>query len=508
MDELMPLSQAALSRLPREIRVPCYDRAHLTPGIVHIGVGNFHRAHQAWYLHRLFEMGQDRDWAIIGAGVRAHDAIQREKLAAQDHLYTLICLDPLGRSAEVVGSMIDFLEIEPENGPLIAAMADPRIRIVSLTITEGGYYRDPVTGGFDTGHPDVIHDALNPDRPRTAFGAMVAALRLRRDAGAGPFSGLCCDNLRGNGDILRQCVVGLARMSDPQLADWIEAECSFPDTMVDCIVPATGLRELALARDFGIADTVPVTHEPFRQWVIEDDFCAGRPDWDRAGAIFTEDVHGFEAMKIRLLNAGHQVLANPGELLSIPTIADCMAHPSLRAHFEAVLALEIAPHVEAVEGMTPAGYLELITARFANSEIRDTTRRVAFDGSSRHPGFVLPVIREALAAGGPIERLALVEALWARMCFGKREDGTEIEPNDPFWPDLVTAAQVARKRPLAWLEQTQYYGDLALEPRFAEAFSRWLLLIWHEGTEAALRMAASQEDRRIPRSVPGTTPTV
>ncbi|MGY6707174.1 MAG: mannitol dehydrogenase family protein [Rhizobiaceae bacterium] len=490
MDELIALSEAALTRLPSSIRTPRYDRSGLTPGIVHIGVGNFHRAHQAWYLHRLFEQGVDKDWAIIGAGVRAHDGVQREKLAAQDNLYTLISLDPLGRSAEVVGSIIDFVEIAPDNGPLIAAMADPRIRIVSLTITEGGYFRDPATGCFDTAHPEIVHDARNPDRPRTAFGAIVAALRLRRDTGAGPFSGLCCDNLQGNGAILRQCVTELARLSDPELADWIDAKCTFPDTMVDCIVPSTGPRELELARDFGVCDVVPVTHEPFRQWVIEDDFCAGRPDWDKAGATFTQSVHGFEAMKIRLLNAGHQVLANPGELLSISTIADCMAHQYLRAHFEAVLADEIAPHVQAVEGMAPARYLQLITSRFSNPEIRDTTRRVAFDGSSRHAGFVLPVIREALAVDGPIERLALVEALWARMCFGRREDGTEIEPNDPFWPSLVTAAQEARERPLAWLEQSQYYGDLAHHPRFAEAFSRWLRLIWHEGTAATLRLSA------------------
>jgi len=493
MDELIPLSEANLSRLPQKVRVPRYDRSELTPGIVHIGVGNFHRAHQAWYLHRLFEMGADRDWAIIGAGVRAHDARQREKLAAQDHLYTLISLDPRGSSAEVVGSIIDYVEIAPQNGPLIAAMADPRVRIVSLTITEGGYYRDPATGRFDAAHPDIIHDAQNPERPRTAFGAMVAALRSRRDTGAGPFSGLCCDNLRGNGTILRECVVELAKLSDPDLASWIDAECSFPDTMVDCIVPATGPRELALVHDFGLDDAVPVTHEPFRQWVIADDFCAGRPDWDKAGATFTDDVHGFEAMKIRLLNAGHQVLANPGELLSIPTIADCMAHQDLRAHFEAVLAHEIAPHVQAVEGMTPVRYLEQIADRFSNSRILDTTRRVAFDGSSRHTGFVLPVIRDALAGGASIERLALVEAFWARMCFGVREDGTAIEPNDPFWPDLTAAAREARERPLAWLEQSQYYGDLALQPRFADAFSRWLRLIWREGTEAALRLSAGPD---------------
>ncbi|MCB1409903.1 MAG: mannitol dehydrogenase family protein, partial [Rhodobacteraceae bacterium] len=200
---------------------------------------------------------------------------------------------------------------------LIRQMADPAIRIVSLTVTEGGYYIDPANGSFDAAHPDIAHDAVNPATPRTAFGAMIAALKLRRDAGQGAFTCQSCDNLQGNGRVLKQTILGLARLSDPVLADWIAANSAFPNSMVDCIVPATGPAELALAQGFGIDDQVPVTHENFRQWVIEDDFCAGRPDWDRVGATFTADVHDYEAMKIRILNAGHQVIANPGEVLSV-----------------------------------------------------------------------------------------------------------------------------------------------------------------------------------------------
>ena len=339
-------------------------------------------------------------------------------------------------------------------------------------------------------HPDLAHDAAPPDAPRTAFGAMVAALKLRRDAGHGPFTGLCCDNLRGNGAILRQTVVGLARLSDPALADWIEAQASFPNSMVDSIVPATGPAELELVRELGIDDKAPVTHENFRQWVIEDDFCAGRPDWDRAGATFTDDVHAYEMMKIRILNAGHQVLANAGELLSVPTIADCMAHPAIAALFRKVQTEEILPQVEAVPGMTPTAYLELIERRFANPAIRDTTRRVAFDGSSRHSGFLLPILRERLADGTGVSGLALVEALWARMCAGTREDGSAIEANDPNWDALTEAAKAARDRPRAWLEQGTLYGDLAGAAGFADAFEGWLALIWREGTEAALRRYA------------------
>ena len=487
MDELMKLSNATLPNLPAGVQRPTYDRSALTPGIVHIGLGNFHRGHQAWYLHRLMQQGLAHDWAIVGAGVRDNDEAQRKRLAAQDYLTTLIELDPKGRSAEVVGSMIDFVPVADGNGPLIAQMADPAIRIVSLTVTEGGYYIDPVTKGFDAAHPDIQHDAAHPDQPKTAFGAMVAALKQRRAAGTGPFTGQSCDNLQGNGAILRQTVVSLARLSDPDLADWIDAECTFPNSMVDCIVPATGPKELALAKTFGIEDAAPVTHENFRQWVIEDDFCAGRPDWDKAGATFTADVHSYEAMKIRILNGGHQIVANPGEILSVDFISGCMAHPLIHAYFSKVALTEIAPHVHPVPGMTPLAYVDLIDSRFSNPEIVDTVRRVAFDGSSRHTGFILPVLREALAAGTPTSGLALSQALWARMCAGTREDGSEIAANDPMWDDLTTAAMAAKDDPQQWLAQKALYGDLADNAAFATAFGDWLTMLWRDGTEKTIQ---------------------
>ncbi|GKY86574.1 mannitol dehydrogenase family protein [Sinisalibacter aestuarii] len=481
------LSNATLASLPDEVKRPSYDRSKLRPGIVHIGLGNFHRAHQSWYLHRLMEQGLAQDWAIVGAGVRPFDEEQRLKMAAQDYLTTLIELDPTGSSAEVVGSMIDYVPVEEGSGPLIARMTEPDIRIVALTVTEGGYYVDPATKGFDATHPDIVHDAAHPDRPKTAFGAMVAALRLRRDRGVGPFTGQCCDNLQSNGDVLRQTIVSLARLSDPELADWIDANCTFPNAMVDCIVPATGPKEIALALGFGIDDAVPVTHENFRQWVIEDEFCQGRPDWDKAGAQFSDNVHGYEAQKIRILNAGHQVIVNAAELLHIETIAEIMAHETIHAFFRKVELEEIVPHVVPVPGMTPGQYVDLIDRRFANPAIVDTTRRVAFDGSSRHPGFVLPTVRDGLRAGTSVEGLALVEALWARMCEGTREDGTRIAPNDPFWSDLTAVAGAAKADPRAWLEMRHNYGALADEPRFADAFGRWLRMIWEDGVEAALR---------------------
>ncbi len=481
------LSNATLSKLPDGVDRPRYDRSKLTPGIVHIGLGNFHRGHQAWYLHRLMQQGLAHDWAIIGAGVRPYDAKMREKFLAQDCLTTLIELDPHGTAAEVIGSMIDYLPVEPGNGPLIEAMINPAIRIVSLTITEGGYFVDPVTGGFDADHPDIRRDAEDLSAPITAFGAIVTALAARREAGFGPMTLQSCDNLQNNGSILRQTVVSLARLVDAALADWIDENCSFPNSMVDCIVPATGPDELALAHALGIEDAVPVTHENYRQWVIEDDFCAGRPEWEKSGATISDQVHDYEAMKIRILNGGHQIVANAGELLGCEMIADCMADPEILGFFRKVQKDEIAPYVHKVPDISTSDYIALIERRFANPEIKDTTRRVAFDGSSRHTGFILPILRDAITAGGSVEGLALAEALWARMCAGTREDGSAIDANDPHWDDLHSAAGAARSRPAAWLEQSHFYGDLVDNPDFSGAFDRWLVQIWRDGCRETLR---------------------
>lgn len=482
----MKLSTTTLDRMPETVLRPTYDRSALSPGILHIGVGNFHRAHQSWYLHRLMQQGLAQDWAIIGAGVRPYDTAMRDKLLAQDCLTTLIELDPQSSAAEVVGSMIDYLPVEEGNGKLIARMAAPDIRIVSMTVTEGGYYLDAATGGFDAAHPDIVHDSQNPDRPKTAFGAIVATLRARRDAGVGPFTGLSCDNLQGNGDTFRRTVVSLARMSDPELADWIDQTCSFPNSMVDCIVPATGPKELALVCEFGIEDAAPVTHENYRQWVIEDSFCAGRPPWEKVGATFSDKVHDYEVMKIRILNAGHQIIAAPAEVLGVETIAECMQHPAIGQLFLKIARTEIVPHVKPVPDMTPEAYIDLIFERFSNPRIVDTTRRVAFDGSTRHPGFLLPTIRNALTRGTPLDGLALVEAAWARMCAGTREDGSEIAPNDSQWDMLNARAHAARADPITWLKMTAIYGDIAQEDCFSEAFANWLSVIWEGGIEAAV----------------------
>lgn len=468
-------------------QLPAYDRSKLTPGIVHIGLGNFHRAHMAVYLDDLFARGLGHDWAILGAGVREGDARMRDALRAQDCLSTVIELDPRGRSARRIGSMIDFLPVEPDNAALIAAMVRPEIRIVSLTVTEGGYFIDPATGRFDPRAPEIAADGEQPDRPGTAFGAIVAALKARRAAGVPPFTVMSCDNLPGNGAVTRAAVSGTARLSDPMLADWIEAHVAFPNGMVDRITPATGPREREMAHAFGLDDPVPVTCEPFRQWVVEDNFPAGRPPLEEVGVTFTPHVHAFEMMKIRILNGGHATIAYPGGLMGIEYVHQAMAHPLIRGFLDKVETEEIIPYVPPVPDTDIAAYYRQIVERFSNPEVADTERRLCLDGSNRQPKFIIPSIRDALAAGGSVEGLALVSALWCRYCHGTTDSGAHIPPNDPNWSHLQAQSQAAREAPVIWLQMKPIYGELNRDHRFVAAFTRALNALWAKGTEAVLR---------------------
>ena len=467
--------------------LPAYDRTKLTPGIVHIGLGNFHRAHMAVYLDDLFALGCDHDWAILGAGVRAPDARMRDAMKGQDCLSTIIELDPSERSARRVGSMIDFLPVEADNASLIAAMTKPEIRIVSLTVTEGGYYVDS-TGKFDPASPDIAKDGANPANPATAFGAIVAALKARKAAGIIPFTVMSCDNLPGNGHVCEAAVVGTARLSDPALADWIMANVAFPNGMVDRITPATGPREKAMAAEFGLADDpVPVTCEPFRQWVLEDNFPAGRPALEKVGVTFTSEVHAFETMKIRILNGGHAIIAYPGGLKGIEHVHEDMADPTIRAFLDAIETREILPIVPPVPGMDLNDYKALIISRFSNPEVMDQVRRLCLDGSNRQPKFIVTSIRDVLKAGGKAEGLTLLSALWCRYCYGTTEAGVVIEPNDPNWDVLMATAKAAKSNPAAWIRMEAIYGDLALNAGFVATFTEALNFIWANGVEAAMQ---------------------
>ncbi len=480
------LKTSDLGKLPETVATPRYDRAALRPGIVHIGCGNFHRAHQAVYLDDLFALGEGHDFALVGAGVREGDSRMRETLATQDWLYSVIELDEGHSAARVVGSMVDFVEIAPGNAALIAQMAAPEIKIVSLTVTEGGYFIDPTTGTFSPDHPEVLADAAHPRSPNTVFGAIIEALRLRREAGDMPFTVMCCDNVPHNGHVTRDAVVGLCKLSDLELAAWIAENVAFPNSMVDRITPATGDRERKLARDYGIEDNAPVTCEPFRQWVLEDNFPAGRPALEKVGVTFTDQVDRFETMKIRILNGGHAIIAYPAGLMGIELVHDAMANPLIKGLLTKILSDEVLPIVPPVPGMVLTEYRDLIVRRFSNPQVADTTRRLCYDGTNRQPKFIVPSIADVLKAGGTARGLILLSALWCRYCFGTNDAGEAIAPNDPNWDQLTVRAAEARTRPAAWLEMTTVYGDMAQNETFAEGFAEALADIWENGTEAAI----------------------
>ena len=482
-------SLAALGQLAKTASVPGYTRDGLSAGIVHIGIGNFHRAHMAVYLHRLFDKGLDHDWAIIGGGVKHYDAAMRAKLEPQDWLTTIIELDPKGRSATVTGAMIDFSEPDPE--ALFITLLRPEIRIVSLTITEGGYFTDALTGGFDTGHAEIIADALTPNAPQTVFGVLIKALVARRGAGLLPFTILSCDNLPENGHVTEASVLGLAKLQDLQHGTthsvWIKANVAFPNSMVDCITPATGPREIAFVQThFGIADAAPVTCEPFRQWVLEDKFPQGRPRFELVGAEFVKDVAPYELMKLRILNAGHAIIAYPAGILGIHYVHDAMSNSLIAKFLGWLLHKELIPTVPAIPGVEFEDYYTKIVERFSNAEVGDTIPRLCLDGSNRQPKFILPAVHDRLRDRLPVDGLALEVALWCRFCAGIDENGQAFNVPDNNAAQLTDHAMRARKAPVVFLQQNAIFGSLSEAKPFAEAFSSALDDLWARGVVQVL----------------------
>jgi mannitol 2-dehydrogenase len=480
------LSNAALTGLNPSVAVPKYRRSDLTAGIVHIGLGNFHRAHQAVYLDDLFASGRDHDWAIIGAGVRDADAVVREKLGQQDYLTTVVEQEASSSRARVIGPHIDF--IKPfDLATMLDVLSRPNIRIVSLTITEGGYYISPATQEFDTTHPDIVADSKNLDAPKTAFGLIAAGLKRRRAAGVAPFTVMSCDNIPGNGHVTENAVAGLAALADPELAAWIRGNVAFPNSMVDRITPATTDRERATLRDkFGVEDNWPVFCEEFRQWVLEDKFPAGRPAFENVGVTFTSNVAPYELMKIRILNGGHAAIAYPAGLLDIHFVHEAMEDSQIGPYLERLTKTEIIPVVPPPPGVSLDDYKALIARRFANPKIEDTITRLCFDGSNRQPKFILPTVVDRLKSGAEVKGLALVSALWCRYCYGETESGKKIAPNDPSWDRLQAAAKPARTNPLAFLEMKDIFGEAAGNPTYVAAFSGALSKLWSQGVRATL----------------------
>lgn len=485
------LTEANLSQLPKTVRTPQYDRHSITPGIVHIGVGGFHRAHQAVYLddyfHQHSDNPDDQQWGICGVGLLKWDQRMRDALQSQDCLYTLVERSAGGDRARVIGSIRQYLYAPDSRQAVIDALAAPKCRIVTLTITEAGYYYVEGTGELDAHHPTIQHDLQHPDQPMGAFGFLIAALDRRRLRELPPFTILSCDNLQGNGNITRKMVTAYAELANPTLAAWIRDHVTFPNSMVDRITPATTDSDRALvAQQFGIEDGFPVVTEPFIQWVMEDQFCAGRPAWETVGVQFTNDVHAYEKIKIRLLNASHLLIGYLGELAGYQYVHEVMADPLFSRGVE-LLMEEVTSTLKPVPGMELTGYKQTLIERFANPKIQDQLPRLCLNGSAKIPKFVLGSVRDRLSQGQPVPHLGLVVAAWCRYLTGQDDRGRSIAIDDPMAEVLTQRAISGQANPAALLELKEIFGDdLPQSSAFVEAVQQALQSLCDRGAKATL----------------------
>ncbi|RCV89677.1 mannitol dehydrogenase family protein [Billgrantia montanilacus] len=482
------LDNQHLTELNAEVASPRYPRQAITPGIVHIGVGGFHRAHQAMYVDDLMNCGEALDWGIVGVGVMPGDRRMQQVLAAQDHLYTLMVKHPDGHlEPRVIGSMIDYLFAPDDPEAVIERMADPAIRIVSLTVTEGGYNFHPVSGEFDLDNPQVRADLAEPSCPSTTFGLVVEALVRRRARGIAPFTVMSCDNIQGNGEVAGRMFSAYARARDAELGEWLAAEVAFPNSMVDRITPVTTPSDIdELAVRFGVEDAWPVVCEPFTQWVLEDRFVAGRPPFEAVGVQLVEDVEPYELMKLRLLNASHQALCYFGYLAGYRYAHEVCRDPLFVDFLLAYMRHEGSPTLPPVPGVDLEQYRTTLIERFANPQIKDTLARLCAESSDRIPKWLLPVIREQLARGGEIHRAVAVVASWARYAEGVDEQGAPIAVVDRLKGELMRITAGYREHPAAFIENRELFGHLAEEPRFREAYLATLASLHERGARATL----------------------
>jgi mannitol 2-dehydrogenase len=485
------LNQAHLALLDPRVRVPTYNRAELKRSIVHIGVGGFHRAHQAVYLDDLAEHGVTLDWGESGVGLLSGDQRMADALLVQDCLYTVVARDAVGDNARVIGSLTGYAFAPADSERVLSQLSDASTRIVSLTITEGGYNVDDKTGVFDADNPAVQADLQRPQsEPRTAFGYVCEALARRRAAGIAPFTLLSCDNLQGNGRVARTAFTSFARLRDTSLADWMEATVAFPNAMVDRITPQTTDADRAMvAESFGITDAWPVVTEPFRQWVIEDEFSDGRPPLEEVGAQMVRDVHPYETMKLRLLNASHQAMAYLGYLASYRYADEVIADRDMRTFIIRMMDDEVTDLLPPVPGIDLGDYKRTLIERFANPTIKDTLARLATDGSDRMPKFVLPSVRDAVVKGSPHRLLTLVVAAFIRYLRGTDERGQPIALNDARADQLRTLALQGASNPRPILGVRRVFGELGENDAWVGELAAALELLDQRGARASVAAA-------------------
>jgi mannitol 2-dehydrogenase len=475
--------------------VPAYDRSEVQPGIVHIGVGNFHRAHQALVIDRLLSAGLARDWGIRGVALLPSDEPLARRMQQQDGLYTLVEKSPDGTwDYRIIGSILEVLFAPDDLEAVIDAMADPRIRIVSLTITEGGYNVDRLTGEFMPDTPAVAADLVPGAVPSSVFGVVCAALRARRDAGVAPFTVLSCDNIQHNGDVARRMFIAFARLWDPELATWMEENVRFPNSMVDRITPVTAPADVVAVSDvLEVSDECPVVCEPFFQWVVEDDFPQGRPSWEQVGVQVTDDVTPYEKMKLRLLNASHQGLCYFSHLAGYEYVHDAMTWPELRIFLRRFMDEEETPTLDPVPGVDLDAYKTQLIERFSNPEVRDTVARLCAESSDRIPKWLLPAVRDQLAADRSVRLSAAIVASWARYAEAVDENGAPIAVVDPLRDELVPIAQRQAGAPTAFIDHRRLFGDLVDDPRFREPYLDVLGRLHRDGSRATLAWLVADE---------------
>jgi mannitol 2-dehydrogenase len=489
---LTKLSARTLNTLGDRVPVPTYPRSSVGVGIVHFGVGGFHRAHQAMYVDRLMNDGKALDWGICGVGTMPPDQRMRDVLHAQDGLYTLVLKHPDGTlEPRVIGSIVGYLYAPDDPEAVLARMTDPAVRIVSLTITEGGYHVNQVTGEFDPDDPGIQHDLQPGVLPTSAFGLVVEGLARRRAAGVPAYTVMSCDNIQGNGDVARRMLTAYATLKDPELASWMPAEVRFPNSMVDRITPVTAAADKdVLASRFGVEDGWPVVCEPFTQWVLEDDFGGDRPPLEDVGVQLVNDVEPYELMKLRLLNASHQALCYLGYLAGYRYAHEVCQDKLFVDFLLGYMDDEATPTLSPVPGVDLHHYKRQLIERFANPEVRDTLARLCAESSDRIPKWLLPVVREQLAAGRGIERAALVVAAWARYAEGTDEQGEPIEVVDRLRDKLVERAQHNREDPLLFVSDRDLFGDLVDDERFVRAYTSALSSLHERGARATLEELA------------------
>ncbi|HXT45923.1 MAG TPA: mannitol dehydrogenase family protein [Pseudonocardiaceae bacterium] len=458
-------------------------------GIVHFGVGGFHRSHQAMYLDCLMAEGKALDWGICGVGVLPSDRRMRDTMQAQDCLYTLVVKHSDGSlEPRVIGSIVQYLFAPDDPEAVIEKLADEQTRIVSLTVTEGGYNFHAVTGEFDASFPDVVHDLRPGTAPKTTFGLITEALVRRRRRDLPPFTVMSCDNIPGNGDAARKSFVAFATLRDPELGAWIEQQVRFPNSMVDRITPVTTDDDkVKISQQFGIGDQWPVVCEPFTQWVLEDEFGDGRPPLEDVGVQLVEDVEPYELMKIRLLNASHQALCYFGYLAGYRLVHEVCQDALFQHLLLGYMDREATPTLQPVPGIDLAEYKQTLIARFSNPNVRDTVARLCAESSDRIPKWLLPVIRQNLAAGGEIKRSAAIVASWARYAEGVDEQNRPIEVVDRLRDSLMTNARRQREDPLAFIADREVFGDLIDDERFTALYRASLASLYAHGTRVTLQ---------------------